>query len=418
MDLLYKASGDKNSIDKILSLCERKLNISGQIGRKEFRFTACRASGKFQTYYPIPGLKEFAMFFEEVTEEQLEQIEVLGLELLGNTEHSTVEIIKTRPVDRSYVTNVISKTFIDSLCLNIRNNSGINIRSGKKELGILGGLNGIYLLVVKNFCKLNEKSLLQLNNEAESVIREVLLLKAISNNRARSKKIPMLLKEDDMGWHSVLGTKCGGTTSYIEKNNIKHYLAEASAGFKFLNGNISNLFSDTFINTVRSMDAIDMLKLIKDNGTKRYVISTGTGNNDVPKGSTTVNVTVERSLGTEKMYGEEVRPETIRIANVIHDLLTENIDLKKAFIEYILNYTNQTCVCGENLATSLNKNISEIGCYSEQKHLIHTSCWPEWKKKNKPQKYNWNESFCPFCGADCSVYNTPWQNGKLVWKTI
>lgn len=417
MDILFKANGDKNSIDEILSRCKKELVPCIQTGRKEFEFTTNGISGGFQTYYPFPGTKEIAIIFRGVAENQLVQVESLGNELIGNIKDSTVKVIRRRTTNGSCVMNTMSKYFIDSLCLNLRNYSGISVKSGEKELEILGGLNEKYLIAVKNHCKLGEKSLLELSDEAESVICRVLHPRSMSNNRARSKKIPMRLGENDTGWWNVIGTKSGSITGYIEKNGKKHYRAEASTGFRTFKGNFSSFFSNAFLNAVWDVNAIAAINLVKDNGVKRYAVSIYKNSIGTFEGLTSASVTIERSLDTEKMYGEEVKPEALRIANVIYNCLTKDVDLKKAFAEYILNYANATCICGENFADNLDKDVAEIYCYSKPKHFIHASCWDERKKKNKPKEHAWSESSCPFCGKDGSVYNVPWRDGKLIWKS-
>lgn len=417
MDILFDTSGDKNSIDQILLLCNSRLSDIVQRGRKEFAFAMDGISGKFRTYYPFPGRKKLDILFKDAAENQLDEIEETGNELLASADHATVSLKMEKPANGLGLTKILSQQFISALHLSLKNNAGISIRSGDKRLEILSGLRGNNSVMARNCCGLKEKRISQLNKEAQISIRQALALSDKMVTRDKIKKFPMPLKSDDLKWRNVVGTSPDSAISYIEKNAVKHYRSEASAGFGTFKSDLTNLFSDVFFNTVRNIDTIDALVLEKDTGGKRCSVSVSKNNDSAYEGLTSANVTVELALGVKKTFSIATEPEVIRLLNAVYVTAMDNVDLKEAFTEYILNNANSTCICGKKFKDTLKKEIIEIGCYSQKKHLIHRSCWNKWKKINKPKQYNWVDSFCPFCGNDSSIYNTPWNNGKLIWKS-
>lgn len=230
----------------------------------------------------------------------------------------------------------------------------------------------------------------------------------------KAKVIPRL-NESDLDWWNVVGTKECGTTCYSNKEGVEHYIAEASAGFKTLNFGLSNFFQDSFLDVFGNVTSIN---LEKEKGGKRYSLSVECFSNSNGMESTSARVTIRKNLGTERKYGIDVEPEVVRLSNVIYDFLIRDSNIQEIFVEYIRNNANKKCICGDRLEEILDQDIVEIGCYANEKHLMHRSCWTKWKKKNNPKKFSWCDSFCPFCDNDCSVYNILWTNKRLVWKNV
>lgn len=418
MNVLFSISGNKKSVDEILSLLEKELSGFVQIGRKEFSFTANGVAGKFQTSYLMPVIKQLDMVFTDAAETQIEQIQEIGNKIFGGAKNASLSLRTEKPVGTSHLTNALSQEFITALNLNLRDHSGLSVRSGNKKLEILNGLYGNRSVAVMTRRMLDEKSISELCAEAKCTIGEVLSLPTGVKIAEKGKKFPLPLKNEDLGWWNVTGTGHSGLTGCIITDNSKNYLAEASVGFKTFKSNLSNLFSDVFLNTVQSMNAIEGLTLVKNTGAKHYNISIGKNNDSAYEGLTSAKATVKRALGAKKTFNAAVQPEVVRILNAMYDSAMNNVNVKEAFMEYILNNANSTCICGKKFEDTLKKEIVEIGCHSEKKHLIHRSCWNKWAKRNPPKQFDWNESSCPFCETDSSIYNTPWKNGRLVWKNI
>lgn len=125
-------------------------------------------------------------------------------------------------------------------------------------------------------------------------------------------------------------------------------------------------------------------------------------------------VTIKKNFGAEKEYSIDIGPEVIRLNNAIYSSLVKDNNIQEIFIKHMKGNTNETCICDRKFEDSLDEDIVELGC----SHLLYRSCWIAWKEKNKPRKFNWDDSFCPICGDDCSIYNIPWTLKRLAWKHI
>lgn len=418
MNVLFNTVGFKEEIDETLELCKIMVDRYNRIGRKEFAFQINGVPGRFHTYYPVPGIKGLEMFFANIPENRQEQIEEIGSEIFDDPYHTTINASMEASSNGLHLTNILNQRFINALHLNLKNYAGISIKSNTKKMEIVSGLHGIHQITAINHNMLGVKSISQLREEIISDIDDLQFLSGDAKIANKRKKFPMPLKAGDLGWWDVGGVESGASNTFYEKNRKKHYRSRASAGFHTFKGNLSNLFSDEFLNTVQSLDPISSLTLEKDTGASRCTLSVNRDLSSAYEGMTTAKATIRRNLGTIRTFDVSTMPLMVRLLNAAYTSVMENVNLQEAFKEYILNNANSTCICGKKFKDTLKKEIVEIGCHSEKKHLMHRSCRNKWVKKHPPKEFKWMESFCPFCGQDSSVYHTPWKYRKLAWANI
>ena len=409
-DMAGKVSAIANELGELNLLFDR--STPGFHIDQEWKFGQNGIVGKFHIFQDGPeihfGKASLHMIFENVLKDQFEELEEIVQKHFANTEFPLISVMARKPVVDYHLSRILSSMFIDSLGLNLRRDVGLAISSEHMKLEILNNFQMNSSVYGKVFFQLGEKSILELSQELEYILESILAFQG-KRVRTRNAKVISRLSNSDLGWWNVVGTEKGGTTCYTEQGDIKHYTAEASAGFKTLEFRFSNLFQKSFLDIFEDVTAID---LVKEKGGKKYWLSFRDFSGHNSANAIIAKVTIKKNLGTEKKYSIDVGPEIIRLNNAIYNSLIESNDTQKIFIKHIKDNANETCICGRRFEDSLDEDIVEMGCG----HLLHRSCWIAWKNKNKPRKFDWDDSFCPFCDDDCSVYNVLWTPKRLVWK--
>jgi len=385
---------------------------------REWQFTENDLTGKYRIYEDCPevhfGMAKFEMMFENVCTCEFAKIDAIAQELFGGTEGAVVKVIIEKTVEGLNLGRILNQAFINSLGLALRSQSGLSVSNGHMNLEVTDGFQGVNTIYMKSACKLGERTVFDLTKETSDTMDEILVLSLIER-QAGSKKNSGSLTRNDMDWWNVFGVRENGVTCHSGEGHSKRFTSEASASFKTLDFGLNAFFSNQFIDAFGDVTA---LKIAKTKQRRSYNISCGNvlGFGDAKSVSTQVRIS--RKLGLNREYATDVEPEVIRILNVMYDYIVKNGDIGEAFARFISEKANDACVCGQKLADTLDQDIVQMGCIGEKIHLMHRTCWNEWKEKNEPKEYDWLDSFCPFCKEDCSSYHTPWTTKRLAWKNM
>jgi len=424
MRVLIAGTIKRKEVDARIKAAEKKFSnavlvhddsIGGYVN-KEWCFNSGGLKGRYRIFEDSPeallGLASFHLVFEDVLPDRTSETEAAAEELFQGAERVLAKAMLEEPIKDQYISRMLSPRFIDAMGLNLRKSAGVMVNNGHMRIEIVQGIKNTEKIYAVGAGKFGEKTIGELGEETSGVIKTILALRK-ANARAKSKPLVRALDENDLGWWDVTGVGKGSFPGYTTQGSARDYISEASAGFKTLDFPLGNFFRESFLEAFGNVTA---LKVVKEKEGKNYWIKVGNSSSFGTTEPVSASVTVKRYLGPNREHSAEVKPEVIRLTNVLYALLTQNANARESFLEYIEENANDICLCGRKLCETLDKDIVQTGCLGEQKHLMHKECWENWKEKNKPKQFDWHESVCPFCGEDSSVYNTPWTVMRVAWK--
>ncbi|MFA6097423.1 MAG: hypothetical protein WC788_07400 [Candidatus Paceibacterota bacterium] len=413
-DILLKISEAENKLKSAVPATGGH-NIAFLVDR-EWQFAENNLAGRFRIYEDCPdvhfGMAKFEMIFENVCTCEFAQIDAIAQELFSGTNGPVVKVIIEKPVEGLNIGRILNPAFINSLGLALRSQSGLSVSNEHMTFEVTDGFQGVNTIYLKNACKLGDRTIFDISKETSDMMDNILLL-SLTERQSGSKKNSGSLTRNDMDWWNVFGIRENGVTCHSGEGGSKRFTSEASASFKTLKFGLNAFFSDQFIDAFGDVGA---LKIAKTKQRRSYNISCRNVLGFADAKSISAQVTISRKLGLNREYATDVEPEVIRILNVMYDHIVKNGDTREAFAGFISEKANDTCVCGQKFSDTLDQDIVQMGCIGEKVHLMHRTCWEEWKEKNEPKKYDWYDSLCPVCGDDCSSYHTPWTAKRLAWK--